>query len=140
MSTPTVHPSNQPPTTHSNAGTQPRAQVPLRKTWPRLKKKVKEEQLREVMKQRFGYYPHDWQTRAALKVLEGNDGMVIAGTGKGKTVIFALLGLAAELSGTNGHYIIVSPLKALEGDQVCYEILQWDPELVYQPTECRSNV
>jgi len=139
MFTPPLHPGNQPPTGHSNAGTQPRAQVPLRKSWPRLKKKVKEEELREATKQRFGYYPHEWQARAALKVLEGNDGMVIAGTGKGKTVIFALLGLAAELSGTDGHYIVVSPLKALEGDQVCYEILQQNARLVYQPTEHRSN-
>jgi len=102
----------------SNSGTQPRAQVPLRTAWPRLKKKVKEDKLREEMKRRFGYFPHDWQVRASLKVLEGNDGMVVAGTGKGKTIIFALLGLAAELSETRGYYIIVSPLKALEGDQV----------------------
>ena len=90
----------------------------MRTTWPRLKKKVREEKLREEMEQRFGYSPHDWQVQAALKVLEGSDGMVVAGTGKGKTIIFALLGLAAELSGSNGYYIIVSPLKALEGDQV----------------------
>ena len=56
--------------------------------------------------------------QAAVKVLEGNDGMVAAGTGKGKTIIFALLGLTAELLKTNGHFIIVLPLKALEGDQV----------------------
>ena len=74
--------------------------------------------MREEMKKGFGYYPHDWQLRAAVKVLEGNDGIVIAGTGKGKTIIFALLGLAAGLSKTIGHYIVVSPLKSLEGDQV----------------------
>ena len=70
-------------------------------------------------KLRFGYEPRDWQLQAALKVLEGSDGIVVAGTGKGKTMIFALLGLAASLSKAKGHYIIVSPLKALEGDQVC---------------------
>ena len=75
--------------------------------------------LKEETKQRFGYEPHEWQLQAALKVLEGNDGAVIAGTGKGKTMVFALLGLAIELSKTEGYYIIVSPLKALEGDQVC---------------------
>lgn len=122
MSTSTVHPTNQSPSVQSHPGTEKRAQVPLRKTWPRLGKKVKEEELREEMKQRFGYFPHDWQMRAALKVLEGNDGMVVAGTGKGKTIIFALLGLAAELSGSNGHNVIVSPLKALEGDQVCTRV------------------
>jgi len=36
----------------------------------------------------------------------------------GKTMVFALLGFAVELSKTKGHYIVVSPLKALEGDQV----------------------
>jgi len=67
----------------------------LRRKWPRFKKKVKEERLREETKKRFGYCPHDWQMWVALKVLEGNDGMVVAGTGKGKTIIFTLLGLAA---------------------------------------------
>ena len=75
--------------------------------------------MKKETKHRFGYEPHEWQLRAALKVLEGNDGVVVAGTGKGKTMIFALLGLAVELSKTEGHYIIISPLKALEGDQVC---------------------
>jgi ATP-dependent helicase YprA (DUF1998 family) len=112
MSTPIPHPDNQPPA----ASSQPRTQ--RKSIWPRLKGKVREEELREETKVRFGYYPHDWQLQAAVEVLEGNDGMVVAGTGKGKTIIFALLGLAAELSKTNGHYIIVSPLKALEGDQV----------------------
>ena len=82
------------------------------------------EKLREEMKERFGYYPHDWQVQAALKVLEGNNGIVVAGTGKGKTIIFALLGLAAELSGSDRHYIIVSPLKTLEGNQVCIGVLR----------------
>jgi len=36
----------------------------------------------------------------------------------GKSMVFTLLGLAVELSKTKGHYIVVSPLKALEGDQV----------------------
>jgi ATP-dependent helicase YprA (DUF1998 family) len=113
MSTPILCPEDQPPTALSQPGAQ------ARKKWPRLKEKVAEDRLKEEMKGQFGYYPHDWQLRAAVKVLEGNDGIVVAGTGKGKTVVFALLALAAELSGSKGHYIIVSPLKALEGDQVC---------------------
>jgi ATP-dependent helicase YprA (DUF1998 family) len=71
------------------------------------------------MRGQFGYYPHDWQLWAAVKVLEGNDGIIVTGTGKGKMAVFALLALTAELLGSKGHYIIVSPLKALEGDQVC---------------------
>ena len=98
--------------------------MPLKTTWPRLKKKVGEGKLRDEFKDRFGYYPHNWQLQAALKVLEGNDGIVVAGTGKGKTIVFALVGLAAELSGSDGHFIVVSPLKALEGDQVRINILQ----------------
>jgi len=84
MSTCTPHPNNQPGTARPNSRDQLGAQVPLRKKWPQLKKRVKEEELREETKKRLGYYPHDWQMQAVLKVLEGNNGMVIAGTGKGK--------------------------------------------------------
>ena len=114
----TLPPDSEPPPVRPKPKGQTKAQAPLKTTWPRLKKKVNEERLKEEMKDRFGYYPHDWQMRAAFKVLEGNDGIVIAGTGKGKTLIFALIAIAAELSGSGGHYIIISPLKALEGDQV----------------------
>ena len=75
------------------------------------------------MEERFGYHPHDWQVEAALKVLEGNDGIVLAGTGKGKTIVFALLGLAAELSGSDGYFLVISPLKVLQHDQVCVSIV-----------------
>ena len=118
MPTSIVNSANQTPTIHSQPETDPRPQVPLRKKWPRFKEKVKVERLKEETKECFGYEPHDWQLQAALKVLEGSDGVVIAGTGKGKTMVFALLGLAVKLTRTKGHYIIVSPLKALEGDQV----------------------
>ena len=43
---------------------------------------------------------------------------VITRTGKGKTIIFALLGLVAELLESKGHYIIISPLKALDRKSV----------------------
>ena len=111
MHAPILDPGNHPPTLR----TQSRA---ISKDWPRFKEKVKEKKLKEEAKQSFGYEPHSWQLEAAVKVLEGNDGVVIAGTGKGKTMVFALLGLAVKLSKTKGYYIIVSPLKALECDQV----------------------
>lgn len=38
----------------------------------------------EEAKQSFGYEPHGWQLKAAVKFLEGDDGVVIPGTGKGK--------------------------------------------------------
>lgn len=82
------------------------------------------ERLKEETKESFGYKPRDWQLQAALKVLEGSDGVIVAGTGKGKMMVFPLLGLAVKLTKTKGRYIIVSPLKALEGDQVC-PIPQW---------------
>ena len=112
------HQENQSPTVHSPSGTQSGSQVPLKK-WPRFKQEVSVEKLKEETNRRFGYEPYEWQLRAALKVLEGNDGVVVAGTGKGKTMIYALLGLAVELSKTKGQYIIVSPQKTLEGSQVC---------------------
>ena len=71
------------------------------------------------VERRFDYAPHEWQLQATLKALEGNDGVVVAGTGKGKMIIFELLDLAAKLLKSKGHCIIVSSLKALEGDQVC---------------------
>ena len=114
-----ANPDSQSPVTSPQQEAPPQPQVPLRKSWPQFKDKVKVATLKEETKRRFGYEPHEWQLQAALKVLEGNDGAVIAGTGKGKTMVFALLGLAIELSKTEGYYIIVSPLKALEGDQVC---------------------
>ena len=98
MPTTTVSPTNQPATVPSQSEDQPRPQDPLKKKWPRFKGKVKEDKLKKETKRRFCYEPHEWQLRAALKVLEGNDGVVVAGTGKGKTIIFALLGLLPHSS------------------------------------------
>lgn len=120
MCAPILSPANQSPTLSSQSGVETSVQTPTGKSWPRFNEKVEERELIEVAKESFGYEPHKWQLEAAMKVLEGNDGIVVAGTGKGKTMVFALLGLAVKLSGTMGYYIIVSPLKALEGDQVCF--------------------
>ena len=98
----TVNPDNQSPTVHSHSGIPPRPQVPLRKKWPRFKEKVKDTVPKEETMRRFGYEPHGWQLQAALKVPEANDGVVVAGIGKGKTMIFALLGLAVSLTGPSG--------------------------------------
>jgi hypothetical protein len=140
MPTSILNPDNQTLAIPSQLEAQPRTQVPLRKKWPRFKAKVKDERLKEEVKRRFGYEPHEWQLQAALKVLEGNDGVVVAGTGKGKTMVFALLGLAVKLSKTKGHYIVVSPLKALEGDQVCPAFgMGMQSHFVYQPNEGHTN-
>ncbi|KAI1790168.1 P-loop containing nucleoside triphosphate hydrolase protein [Ganoderma leucocontextum] len=44
--------------------------------------------------------------------------MTVAGTGAGKSMVFALLAIAAELSGADGLVIVVCPLKALQLDQI----------------------
>jgi len=119
MPTSRSHPDNKSPTVRPPSGTHSGPQAPLKKEWPRFKENISIEKLREETNRRFGYEPYEWQLKTTLKVLEGNDGVVVAGSGKGKTTIFALLGLAVELSKTKGHYIIISPPKTLEGDQVC---------------------
>ena len=51
---------------------------------------VSVDKLKEEAKEHFGYEPHKWQLRATLKVLEGNDGIVVTGTSMGKTMVFAV--------------------------------------------------
>ena len=52
------------------------------------------------------------------KVLEGHDAIVIAGTGAGKSLIFAMLAVAAALTGFDGVVIVICPLKSLQKYQV----------------------
>lgn len=66
----------------------------------------------------FGYEPRPWQLKAALKLLEGHDCMVVAGTGSGKSLVFALVAIAIELTHSTGLIIVICPLKALQQDQV----------------------
>ena len=49
------------------------------------------ETVRKETMQRFSYEPHRWQLQAALEVLKADNGVVVAGTGKGKTMVSALL-------------------------------------------------
>ena len=61
------------------------------------------------------YVPDDWQVHLIHRILQGYDSIFCAGTGYGKSLIFE--GLA--VSGGKGKLvIIISPLKALERDQV----------------------
>ncbi|KAI1791171.1 P-loop containing nucleoside triphosphate hydrolase protein [Ganoderma leucocontextum] len=105
----------------------PQARLPSRGTtairpdpspWPRLGTKVSEQDLSEAAAAIFGYAPRDWQLKTAIKLLEGHDVMVVAGTGAGKSMVFGLLAIAAELAGSNGLVLVVCPLKALQTDQV----------------------
>ncbi|KAF8070438.1 P-loop containing nucleoside triphosphate hydrolase protein [Lyophyllum atratum] len=59
-----------------------------------------------------------WQLNIFEKAAEGLDTFAIAGTGSGKSLVFVLLALAAEMAESNGLVIVISPLKSLQKDQV----------------------
>jgi ATP-dependent helicase YprA (DUF1998 family) len=88
------------------------------KPWPRCKRVVTPEQVAEAAEFVFGFKPRWYQLRSALKMLEGHDVIVIAGTGAGKTLIYALTALAAKMAGLTGVLIVVCPLKVLQMDLV----------------------
>lgn len=60
------------------------------------------------------YKPHPWQLDVAEALYLGVDTLAIAGTGAGKTLPFALIHLVIP----NLVTVVVSPLNALEADQV----------------------
>ena len=70
--------------------------------------------VKKALKLNFDIDP--WQAHFIRRVKQGYDAIVIAGTGYGKSVLFE--GLAALASGPRRLVIVVSPLKALERDQV----------------------
>lgn len=73
------------------------------------------QKLSDLVQQHFhGHKPYDWQLDTAEALLLGLDSMVIAGTGAGKTLPFVMPLLYNKAS----HIIIISPLKALQRDQV----------------------
>ena len=76
------------------------------------------EHLVSACKEVFGYEPRWWQMEAATQFLEGKDIAVVAGTGAGKSLFFALVGLAASLSQSKKLVVVICPLKALQEDQV----------------------
>ena len=87
-------------------------------TWPRIGEKVPTTVLKDVTSQIFRYKPQDWQVKITEKVLEGHDAIGLAGTGAGKSLVFAMLAIATELAGFNGLVIVICPLKSLQKDQV----------------------
>lgn len=80
------------------------------------------ERMRQLLVERFGQEPYNWQTDVAEAILLGIDSVVIAGTGAGKTTPFIL----PLLLQPHKIEIIASPLKILQKDQVL-------------PTPCFSN-
>ncbi|KAJ7710311.1 P-loop containing nucleoside triphosphate hydrolase protein [Mycena metata] len=61
------------------------------------------------------FAPAHWQLHIISRVLRGFDSIFLAGTGYGKSLIFEAL---AVLGGKKKVVIVISPLKALERDQV----------------------
>ena len=74
-------------------------------------------QLESNFSERSGFKPYEWQLDVAEAILLGLDCVVIAGTGSGKTIPFMLPLL---LHPDKMALIIVSPLKVLQQDQVCF--------------------
>jgi hypothetical protein len=104
--------------------------------WPRLGQEVPIEILEDVTCQIFGYKPYNWQLKLTVKVLEGHDVIGLAGTGRGKSLIFGMLAIAAALAGVQGVVIVICPLKSLQTDQVsrCQKVLSRRKRLTF----CRS--
>jgi ATP-dependent helicase YprA (DUF1998 family) len=69
-----------------------------------------------VEKLKLTFPPDEWQLHLISRIRQGYDSVFCAGTGYGKSLIFE--GLAA-LGGKGRVVIVISPLKALERDQVC---------------------
>lgn len=71
--------------------------------------------LSDLVQQHFhGCKPYEWQLDTAEALLLGLDSVVIAGTGAGKTLPFVMPLVYNKAS----RVIIISPLKALQRDQV----------------------
>ncbi|KII84369.1 hypothetical protein PLICRDRAFT_118086, partial [Plicaturopsis crispa FD-325 SS-3] len=68
-----------------------------------------------VSKLQLDYIPDSWQVALVMRILQGYDSIFCAGTGYGKSLIFQGL---AVLGGSKKLVVVISPLKALEYDQV----------------------
>ena len=100
------------------AGLTPQEEASTPKQWPRIGKRIPSEDIKAAIQQIFGYEPRSWQLKLAEKVLEGNDAIGLVGTGAGKSLVFAILAVAAELAEFQGLVLVICPLKSLQNDQV----------------------
>nr|VWO95074.1 ATP-dependent RNA helicase mak5 (EC [Ganoderma boninense] len=128
----TLSPTPQTRTSSTLLPTPPRSQIPTPgppsassdlaregpKPWPKLGTRVSQDEIKAATKQIFGYEPRAWQLQTMEKILEGYDVMTVAGTGAGKSLVFALIVIAAALAKVRGLVLVVCPLKALQNDQV----------------------
>jgi superfamily II DNA helicase RecQ len=67
------------------------------------------DEMRETIKERFGFYLCTWQLKAASTQLEQNDLLTLAPMGSGKTLTFWI----PLLFNGNGIMIVVTPLIVL---------------------------
>jgi superfamily II DNA helicase RecQ len=70
----------------------------------------------------------DFQLRAGLELMRNRDVMVVARTGVGKSLIFIVTAAAAQLAGLDGVLFVITPLRALEMDQVSTAPDKWSRE------------
>ncbi|KAE8219208.1 hypothetical protein CF319_g7059 [Tilletia indica] len=60
------------------------------------------------------FLPKPWQLEAVYRMLAGSDGIVAAGTGAGKSMVWLLAALAARTA----NFLVITPLKAIQEEQV----------------------
>lgn len=77
-----------------------------------------EDRVRQFIQQQFGVEPRAYQLRAGLMPLNNEDSMLIAGTGAGKSMVFTVTAAVGLLTRKKGIVFVITPLKALELDQV----------------------
>jgi ATP-dependent helicase YprA (DUF1998 family) len=112
-------PSLPPSPTTSRKAALPIAASPIETIWPRCCRIVRESEVAACFEAQFRYPPRSLQMRAGLKLMSNNDVMVVARTGIGKSKIFAVTAIAAQLGGIkHAVVLVIVPLKALEMDLV----------------------
>jgi superfamily II DNA helicase RecQ len=99
-------------------GTPRRRKAPARNQNPGIKPAKRSiieirEEVKKILK--LSFTPEEWQAHLIQRVLQKYDSIFCAGTGYGKSLVFE--GIAA-LGGQRKVTIVISPLKALQKDQV----------------------
>ena len=80
------------------------------------------ESIRQTLIDSFNlsYIPDNWQVHLIRRILQGYDSIFCAGTGYGKSLVFEALSVLAH---PGKLVLVISPLKALERDQVNANLL-----------------
>src|ERR1051326_7089213 len=85
-----------------------------RKHLTKVRRKANEPSIEEIAREKFGYKNlRPGQSEAIRAVLRGRDTLVVMPTGAGKSAIYQI-----PIAKTGGTAIVVSPLIALQQDQV----------------------